>query len=371
MSGPVHLAHHWWVWRRGGGRVFEDMAALFPAAEVSMIMHAPETLTPAMALRHIRCSALQRIAPRWVDHRWLLPLFPWAVRRMCIPLETRLLLTSDSAVIKGLPKPEGCVQVCYCHSPPRYLWDMAEDYARQTSGLGRLGRWVFRRAIGGVRRFDRAAADNVDHFIANSRFVAGRIARCYGRESRVIYPAVDVVKYRPTGEPPEDFYLIVSELVAYKRVDLAVSACTLLGRRLIVVGDGVEMKKLKRGAGPKVEFRGRVNDAEVAGLMARCRAFLHPQIEDFGLTAVEVQASGRPVIALGEGGALESVVAGETGLFFGRQDEVALVAAILEFEGMPVAFSPENCRKNAERFSLARFQAELGDALREWVPDVM
>ncbi|MEY4489797.1 MAG: hypothetical protein RIQ79_2305 [Verrucomicrobiota bacterium] len=370
-GSAVQLAHHWWVWRRGGGRVFEDMAALFPEAEVSMIVRARETLTPAMARRLIRCSVLQWVAPRWVDHRWLLPLFPWAVRRMRIPAEARLLLTSDSAVIKGLPKPEGCVQVCYCHSPPRYLWDMAEDYARQTSGLGRVGRWAFRRAVAGVRRYDRAAADNVDHFIANSRFVAGRIARCYGREARVIYPAVNVAKFLPTGAPPEDFYLIVSELVAYKRVDLAVAACSRLGRRLVVVGDGAEMKKLRRMAGPAVEFMGRVGDAEVAGLMARCRAFLHPQVEDFGLTAVEVQAAGRPVIALGEGGALETVIDGETGLFFERQEAEALVAAMEEFERMPERFSPENCRSNAERFSLARFQGELGAALREWAPGVM
>ena len=336
-----------------------------------MIVHAPETLTPAMARRRIRCSALQRIAPQWVDHRWLLPLFPWAVRSMRIPPGTRLLLSSDSAVIKGLPKPEGCVQVCYCHSPPRYLWEMTEDYARQTSGLGGLGRWAFRRAVAGVRRYDRAAADNVDHFIANSRFVAGRIERCYGRRAKVIYPAVDVAKFRPTGEPPEDFYLIVSELVAYKRVDLAVSACTQLGRRLVVVGDGAEMRKLRSMAGASVEFRGRVDDAEVACLMARCRAFLHPQVEDFGLTAVEVQAAGRPVIALGEGGALETVRAGETGLFFDAQTVESLVAAIEEFERMRFGVSSENCRKNAEKFSLERFQRELTAALDDWVPGVM
>jgi glycosyltransferase involved in cell wall biosynthesis len=347
------------------------MAALFPKAEVSMIVNAPETLTPVMRARVIRTSPLQAVAPRWVDHRCLLPLFPWAVRRMRIPPETRLLLTSDSAVIKGLPKPEGCLQVCYCHSPPRYLWDMSEDYARQTSGLGRIGRWAFRRAVAAVRRYDRAAAVNVDYFIANSRFVAGRIERCYGREARVIYPAVDVAKFRPTGVPPEEFYLIVSELVAYKRVDLAVTACSRLGRRLVVVGDGAEMKNLRRIAGPSVEFRGRVDDAEVAGLMARCRAFLHPQIEDFGLTAVEVQAAGRPVIAFGEGGALETVLVGETGVFFAAQTVESLVAAMQGFERMPVGFSTENCRKNAERFSLERFHGELTAALQEWVPEVM
>ena len=367
----VHLAHHWWVWRRGGGRVFEDMAALFPGAAVSMLVQAPETLTPGMRCRRITTSALQRVSPRWVDHRWLLPLYPWAVRRMRVPEGTRLLLSSDSAVIKGLPKPPGCVQVCYCHSPPRYLWEMSEDYARQTSGLGGVGRGLFRRAVAGVRAFDRAAADNVDHFIANSHFVAGRIARCYGRKARVIYPAVEVDKFRPSGAPPEDYYLIISELVSYKRVDLAVAACTRLGRRLIVAGGGAEEKKLRVLAGPTVEFRGRVEDAEVIALMAGCRAFLHPQLEDFGMTAVEAQAAGRPVLAYGAGGALETVVEGKTGLFFQAQSIESLVEAIQRFEAGGAELTPERCRENAGRFTLQRFHSELRSALCEWVPEVM
>lgn len=370
MSGRVHLAHQWWVWQRGGGRVFEDMASLFSDADVSMIVHAPETLTPAMAGRRIQSSALQRVSPRLVDHRKLLPLFPWAVRGLSAPAGTRLLLTSDAAVIKGMRKPPGCVQVCYCHSPPRYLWEMTEEYAGRTSGLGAVGRLVFRRSAERVRRFDLQASANVDHFIANSAFVAERIHRCYGREAAVLHPAVDLSRLVPNGQPPEDFYLVVSELVAYKRVDLAVEACTRLGRRLVVVGDGAEAVRLRRMAGPTVEFRGRVSDAEVVGLLGRCRALLHPQIEDFGLTPIEAQACGRPVIALGVGGALETVQDGRTGILYAEQTVDALTDAMERFEKSTGMFSPEQCRAQANLFSRDRFLTRLRGLLNEWVPEI-
>ena len=367
MNGPVHLAHHWWVWQRGGGKVFEAMAALFPEAEVSMIVHAPETLTPAMARRRIHASPLQAIAPRWADHRWLLPLYPWAVRRLGAPEGTRLLLTSDAAVIKGMRKPPGCVQVCYCHSPPRYLWDMQADYEKQAGGLARR---AFRLAVARVRRFDRAAADNVDHFIANSHFVAERIRRCYGREAAVLHPPVEVARFRPAAAGPGDYYLLVSELVSYKRADLAAAACARLGRRLVVVGDGPEARRLRRDFAGAVEFRGRRPDAEVAELMAGCRAFLHPQLEDFGITAVEAQAAGRPVVAFRGGGALETVVEGETGLFFDEQTPEALAAALAKLESRREPFSAAACRRQAERFAPEIFQAELRRLLAQFAPGV-
>ncbi len=371
MSGPVHLAHHWWVWPRGGGKVFEEMAALFPEAEVSMIVHAPETLTPAMARRRIHSSPLQRISPHPVDHRWLLPFYPWAVRRLGAPEGTRLLLTSDASVIKGLRKPPGCVQVCYCHSPPRYLWDMAEDYARHTGGLRGPGRRIFRIAAERVRRFDREAADNVDHFVANSHFVAERIRRFYGREAAVLHPPVEVARFRPAAAGPGDYYLLVSELVSYKRADLAAAACARLGRRLVVVGDGPEAKRLRRNFAGAVEFRGRRPDAEVAELMAGCRAFLHPQLEDFGITAVEAQAAGRPVVAYRGGGALETVAEGETGLFFDEQTPEALASALTQLESRREPFSAAACRRQAERFAPEIFRAELRRLLAGFAPDVV
>lgn len=362
VAGQVHLAHHWWVHARGGGRVFEEIAGLFPEAGVSMLVIAPETLSPAMQARTITTSVLQAVAPRWVDHRWLLPLFPWAVRRMRVPEGSRLLVSSDAAVIKGLRKPQGCVQVCYCHSPPRYLWEMTEDYARHTSGIGAVGRWLFRRVAARVRAFDREAADSVDHFIANSRYVAERIRRHYGREAVVVYPPVQVERFRGTAEPG-DYYLVVSELVGYKRVDLAVEACRRLGRKLVVVGDGAESKRLRALGGPTVSFRGRLPDGEVTALIEGCRAFLYPQIEDFGITAVEAQAAGRPVIALSCGGALETVIDGETGCFFADQSAESLMAAISRFESGINCITAEACRRNAERFSGEKFRAGFSAAL--------
>lgn len=355
---PVHLAHQWWVSRRGGERLFEELAGLFPEAGISTLFLRRDTLTPAMAGRSWQVSPLGWIAPRFVEHRKLLPLFPWAVRRLKVPVGTRLLLTSDAAVIKGIGKPPGCVQVCYCHSPPRYLWDMADDYALRMGGLGVSGRWLFRRLLPRLQRFDREAAAQVDCFIGNSRFVAERIRRIYRREAEVIYPPVDWERFAGPETAPSDTYLVVSELVSYKRVDLAVEACTRSKRKLIVAGDGPERARLAAAAGPSVRFVGRVDDAEVVRLMRACRALIHPQIEDFGISAVEVQAAGRPVIAFRGGGALETVIEGRTGVFFDRQTPEALAAALDRFERMP-AFSVAECRRNAQGYSPERFRSEM------------
>lgn len=362
---PVHLAHQWWVSRRGGERLFEEMASLFPEAGISTLFLRRATLTSEMAARRWQVSPLGWIAPRFIDHRKLLPLYPWAVRRLRVPEGTRLLLTSEAALIKGLRKPSGCVHVCYCNSPARYLWDLADDYAAQTSGIGGPGRWLFRRMLPRLQRFDRAAAAQVDHFIGNSGFIAERIRRIYGREAAVIYPPVDVARFAGPDEAPGDYYLVVSELVSYKRVDLAVAACARTGRRLIVAGAGPERTRLEALAGPSVRFVGRVDDAEVVRLMRGCRAFIHPQIEDFGIAAVEAQAAGRPVIAFGLGGAKETVREGKTGLFFTTQTVVALADTLDDFDRRWRDFSPGLCRAQAECFATPRFRSEIEGFLRE------
>jgi glycosyltransferase involved in cell wall biosynthesis len=206
----------------------------------------------------------------------------------------------------------------------------------------------------------------VDHFIANSQFVAARIRRIYGRDAAVIHPPVAVQRFAGPDVAAGDFYLLVSELVSYKRVDLAVTACARSGRKLVVAGDGPERRKLEALAGPTVQFVGRASDAEIVRLMRGCRAFLHPQIEDFGIAAVEVQAAGRPVIAFGGGGALETVRDGETGLFFEAQTSESLTAALERFERDTSLFSPEVCRAQARRFDGDHFRAEIARQLREW-----
>lgn len=368
----VHLAHNWFMSRRGGERTCEEIGRLFPDAGVSTLFLKRDTLPEDFGRRLFQVSPLGRLSPSLCDHRKLLPFYPWAARRLSAPEGTRLLISSDASVVKGMRKPPGCVHVCYCHSPPRYLWDMSEEYLARTGGIGAVGRLVFRRTIPRLRAFDRAAAENVNHFIANSRFVAERIRRIYGREAAVIYPPVELGRFSPSERPSGDFYLLVSELVAYKRVDLAAAACARSGRRLVVVGDGGEGLRLRRDfAGTTVEFRGRLPDAEVARLMSGCRAFLNPQLEDFGITAVEAQAAGRPVVAYRAGGALETVVEGETGVFFDEQTPDALGAALDKLEARMEPFSAMACRRQAERFAPEVFRVELAKRLRRWAPEVM
>jgi glycosyltransferase involved in cell wall biosynthesis len=355
--------------RRGGERTVEEMARLFPTAPIYTLFSDPRTLPPEFARKDIRVSPLGKLSPRFCDHRKLLPLYPWAARRLQAPAGTRLLLSSDASVTKGMRRPPGCLHVCYCHSPPRYIWDMSADYAKQTSSLGPVSRQVFRRIIPRLQAFDRAAAERVDHFIANSHFVAERIQRTYGRPAVVIPPPVQVDRFTPTDKPG-DYYLVVSELVSYKRVDLAVDACRHLGRKLIVAGHGPEAEKLRARGGERVEFRGRVSDEEVATLMAGCRAFLHPQVEDFGIAAAEAQAAGRPVIAFRGGGARETVVEDETGLFFDEQTPESLTATLLRYEATAGNFRSENCRRQAERFSAAVFRRDLAKLLVELEPEV-
>jgi glycosyltransferase involved in cell wall biosynthesis len=353
----VHLAHHWLVGMRGGEAVLEQFSLLCPEAPIHTLVANPAKLSEALQRHRIETSFLQRLGGIR-RYKEMLPLFPLAVGRMRVPKTATFVLSSDAAVIKGLRMPEGVPHVCYCHSPPRYLWDQQETYAKQTSGLGAFGRFVFRAVTPYVRRFDQNAARGVDHFIANSGFVAERIRRCYGREAAVIYPPVNVGAFE-ADRPRGDFYLIVSELAPYKRVDLAVEVFTRLGEPLVVIGDGPEMPRLRAMAGPTVNLMGRQPSAVLKEHYERCAAFLYPQVEDFGITAVEAQAAGAPVIALAAGGALESVLDDETGVFFPEQKVESLMRAIKHFEERRALLTPSNCRRNAERFRTERFRVEI------------
>jgi glycosyltransferase involved in cell wall biosynthesis len=352
----VALAHHWLVRMRGGEKVLEQFCLLFPGAPIHTMVAEPSRVSETIRKHPIRPSLL-RFIPRSTNHyKSLLPLFPAAVRRMRVDPATRFVLSTDASVVKGLGCPPDVPHVCYCHSPPRYLFDMHETYARHTAGLGALGRIVFRFVTPYVRRFDYAAAQRVTHFIANSRFVQQRITTFYGRDSVVIHPPVDVDAFDPT-RPAEDFFLIVSELVPYKRVDIAIDAFNQLRKPLVIIGDGSEMAALRQRAGPTIRFLGRQPFAALKDHNERCRAVLYTQIEDFGITAVEAQAAGRPVIAFRGGGALDSVVEGETGMFFDEQTGGSLAEAVTRFEGR--SFEPAACRANAARFRPEEFRAQI------------
>jgi glycosyltransferase involved in cell wall biosynthesis len=364
-SPRVALAHHWLVGMRGGEKVLEQICLLFPGAPIYTLVSNRANLSEVIRSHPIHQSLIQRLPQGPRRYKSMLPLFPLAVGNLRVEPDTGFLFSTDAAVIKGLSYRADMPHVCYCHSPPRYLWELQDTYLRQTGGLGTFGRAVFRAVTPYVRSFDRDAARRVTHFIANSRFVRQRIQSAYGRDSAVIYPPVDVEGFQP-NQPAEDFYLIVTELVAYKRVDLAIDAFNRLGKRLVVLGDGSEAAALRARAKPNIEFLGRQPFAALRDRMERCRAFIYPQIEDFGITAVEAQAAGRPVLAFRQGGALETVIEGKTGLFFNEQTPESLAACVEAFEAQ--SLSAADCRENAEKFRPENFRDSIAGFLSEKFP---
>jgi len=365
------LAHHWLVADRGGERVLAEMRSLFPKAPISTLVYLRGCVESwnagTLPKGDVIESPLSLLPRARLGYKWLLPLHPWAFASLGVPSGTSFVLSSDAAMVKGLRVPKGVPHVCYCHSPPRYIWDMQSEYIPDKGVYGRMSAFLFKVLTAHARRFDRAAAQRVDYFIANSTFVAERIRRYYGRESSIIHPPVSVQDFE-VGRLAEDFYLIVSQLTPYKRVDLAVKAFTKLGKKLVVIGTGSEMDRLVGIAGPSVRLVGRQPFAVVKDHFERCRGFIHPQIEDFGIAAVEAQAAGRPVIAFRGGGALDTVLEARTGVFFERQTEDSLADAVLRFEKMPGEKWTGDCRKNACRFSGARFRNELKELLVSKLP---
>lgn len=355
----VALVHDWLTGMRGGEKVLEALLELFPGAEVFTLLHVPGSVSPAIEARPIHTSFVQRLPGTRRHYRRYLPLFPRAVERF--DLRGFDLVVSSSHCVAKSARARGTPHLCYCHTPMRYVWDQYDAYF----GPGRAGaatRLAAAALAPRLRRWDRTTAARVDRFVANSAHVRERIRRFYGRDAAVVHPPVDVERFRP-GVQREDFYLVVSALVPYKRVDLAVDACRALGRRLVVVGSGPEAERLRVRAGPATRFTGWAPDAEVRDLLGRCRALILPGVEDFGMAPVEAQAAGAPVVALGEGGALETVhpEGGNgrpaTGVLFRRPTADDLAEALLALEAR--SFDPAALRRNAARFGPTRFLAEM------------
>ena len=356
----VALVHDWLTGMRGGERCLEVFCELFPDADLFTLLHLPGSVAPVIERRRLITSFIQRLPQAARAYRRYLPLFPAAVGRFDLR-GYDLILSSSHSVAKGVRVPPGALHVCYCFTPMRYVWDLYDEYFGPAAGP--LARILMPPVAAALRRWDCRTAAGVRHFVAISRFVADRIRRAYGREAEVIHPPVDVARFR-IEESPGDFYLVVSALTPYKRVDLAVEAANRLRRRLLVVGTGPEARRLEAMAGPSVEFLGWRDDVRVADLFARCRAFVFPTLEDFGITPLEAMASGRPVIALGQGGARETVVPPggadpPTGLLFERQTVDGLIGAIREFEGDPGRFEPKALRRRAEAFDRPLFKERV------------
>ena len=341
----------------GGGRVLTQLREMFPDAPIYTTIRDPERLSAEMREWDVRTSFLQRVPFARRRYQAFLPLMPLAFEQFDLR-EYDLVISTSSACAKGVITRPDTLHICYCYTPCRYIWDLYHDYTAGRRGLpliAPIAHWL--------RIWDRLSADRVDHFVSLSREVAGRIRRHYRRDAEIVYPPVDVDRIQPNGRPAEDFYLVVSRLVEYKRIDLAVQAATRLGRRLVVVGEGPMRKKLEAMAGPTVEFRGFLTDDEVADLLARCRGFLFPGLEDFGIAPVEAQAAGRPVVALGRGGTAETVIDGVTGVLVDEQSVEAVIAGMRRLERMRI--DPAVCRRNAERFAPERFRSELWRVIEE------
>jgi glycosyltransferase involved in cell wall biosynthesis len=353
----VAIVHHWLVTLGGGERVLEAIASLFPGADIFTLIADEEGIPAGIRNHNIKQSFLANIPGARRLHRHLLPLYPLAVEH----LDLRgydLILTSDAGPMKGVLVSPGTVHVCYCHAPMRYLWSHFHEYRESLSGPAKL---IFSAAAHYVRAWDFAAAQRVTVFAANSENVAGRIRQYYARPSMVLYP--------PVSGPADDLelngdgYLAVGRLVRYKRMDLLIESCNRVGRKLRIIGTGPEEHALRSMAGPSVEFLGLVSDADLWHEYAHCRALLFAAEEDFGMTPVEAQACGKPVIAYGKGGALESIVGvsmqrppgRSTGIFFREQTEADVSRAILEFEEHEHAFDHEFIRDWAKQFDRAHF----------------
>jgi glycosyltransferase involved in cell wall biosynthesis len=362
----VAIVHYWFVRLRGGERVLEVLADMFPQADIFTLVLDPKALPPPLRSRKFTTSFLQKIPRIRRHYRKFLPLFPLALEQFNLD-EYDLVISSESGPAKGvLARPHTC-HICYCHTPMRYVWDMYHQYRSSAPG-GALGRALYSMAASYVRQWDHAASARVDYFAASSHNAASRIAKYYHRTAHVIYPPVNISSFS-VGTGVDDFYLLVSPLVVYKRVDLAIRACNAMNRRLVVIGQGELMRALQKMAGPTITFLGYQPDDVVRSHYQRCRAFIFPSEEDIGLTPIEAQACGRPVIAFGRGGALETVMGGfpansyapesSTGIFFAEQSAESLVEAIRFFEANEHRFSPALIRRHAERFDVPRFKAEM------------
>jgi glycosyltransferase involved in cell wall biosynthesis len=350
-SRRVALVHDFLLDLRGAERVFSAICDLYPEADLFTAVYDEAGTDGRFSHRRVHTSFLQRLRPTARTFRALLPLYPYAMEA----LDLRgydLVISSSSAWAHGVIVDEDAVHVCYCHNPFRYAWNAREET------LGGRGP-VARAALGAVfqrwRQWDWIAAQKVDRYAVNSATTARRVRRYFSREATVVYPPVELERFRlgPVGEE----YVVLSELMRHKRIDVAVEAFNRLRAPLVVVGNGPDERRLRRLAGPTVRFEGRVSDARAAELLARGRALVVTATEEFGIAAVEAQAAGRPVIALAEGGVRETVLEGETGAFYERAEAGALAEAVARFDALGV--DPAACRANAERFDVGHFRHGL------------
>lgn len=356
----VAIVHDYFIQMGGAERVAEELHSIFPKASMFTTVDRRREVPAALKNSNVETSWMQNLPVNGKNHRHYFLLYPFAVKSFNLS-DADLIISSSSGYAKGVRRKKGAVHICYCHTPMRWVWRY-EDYAAREQ-FGKISKAVLPLLLAGLKKWDLRAAEQPDFYIANSEIVAQRIREFYKREAIVIPPPIDVERFS-IDEPDEDFYLLLSRLSSYKRLDLAIEACKKLDRPLVVIGDGPARQKLEKSAGGKTKFLGRQPDSVVAKYASRCRALIFPGEEDFGMTPLEINAAGRPVIAFGAGGATETVIAGETGVFFKRQTPESVVEAIEEFESL--TWNRQNLRNHAEKFNRNVFASRI----REFITNV-
>lgn len=356
----VAIVHYWLVTMRGGEKVVEAVCELFPQADIFTHVYDPSAVSPTIRQHKVTTTFIQKLPLAGKKYQSYLPLMPLALEQLDLRAYD-LIISSESGPAKGVITRPDATHICYCHTPMRYVWDMYLDYRKSAGTLKKL---LMLPLIHYLKMWDYVSAGRVDYFIANSRFVAERIAKHYRCPAEVIHPPVATADFEPSPGH-EDFYLVMGQLVGYKRVDIAVEAFNRLGRRLVIIGEGEALAEVKRMAGPKVEVLGWQPFTVIRDHLARCRALVFPGEEDFGIVPVEAMACGKPVIAYQAGGALETVINGETGLFFGQQTSDSLIDAVQRFESAESAFDAQRIAGHARMFDKEIFKKKITGFIQE------
>lgn len=362
-SCNIALVTDWLVTYAGAEKVISEMLKVFPKSDLfAVIDFLNDDARAKMLNKHARTTFIQSLPFAKTKYRNYLPLMPLAIEQMDVS-NYDIVLSSSHAVAKGILTGPDQLHISYVHSPVRYAWDLQHQYLRELGLDHGIKAMIIRWLLHKIRMWDSRTANGVDHFIANSEFIARRIYKVYGRKADVIYPPVETDRFT-LGESKDDFYLTASRMVPYKKIDLIVEAFSHMpNKKLVVIGDGPDMEKVKAKAKGNIEILGYQSNEVMQDCMRRAKAFVFAAEEDFGITPVEAQACGTPVIAFGKGGALETVNSdlekNPTGIFFDKQNVQSIVESINEFEKNQDHYIPENCRTNALRFSNERFRNEL------------
>ena len=354
-GAKVAIVHDWLTGMRGGEKVLEGLVDLLPEAQIFTLLHIPGSVSPKLEANRPKQSFVRFLPGVERHYRRYLPLFPIAVEQFDLD-EFDLVVSTSHCAVKSIVTPNRTFHLCYCHTPMRYAWDQFESYFG-SQRIGRMASLGYRVVMNRLARWDASTSNRVDQYVANSHYVATRISRYYDRMATVIYPPVDTIFYSPNDSRPGPYFLIVSALVPYKKIDMAIEACRLANVPLRIVGDGPELPRLQTLAEHNVEFMGTCSDIEIRELYRGSLALLLPGEEDFGIAPVESLACGRPVVALNKGGVTETVIDGKTGILVNEQTAEALADGLNRATTMH--FDSTYIRQSSLRFSLERFYNEM------------